>query len=113
MEDLTIAGWHKADSDQRSTSIGNLHFHVSGNLHLALEQAEERLQNSDATEVMIDADLQDLQLTTPEEVGDLVDCQFRLYLNPADNRGHFHLVGHRAADGSLVYSNSVMVDQIG
>lgn len=29
------------------------------------------------------------------------------------NRGQFHIVGHRASDNGLVYTKSVMVDQLG
>ncbi|POA17870.1 hypothetical protein C1886_19770 [Pseudomonas sp. FW300-N1A1] len=35
----------------------------------------------------------------------LADCQMRVYLHC--ERGQFHLVGHRASDGSLIYSNAV------
>ncbi|CAD5202420.1 hypothetical protein [Pseudomonas sp. FEN] len=41
------------------------------------------------------------------------DSQFRVYLSARDQRGQLHLVGHRESDGSLVYSNAVMIDQLG
>ncbi|MCY1558702.1 hypothetical protein D9M68_956600 [compost metagenome] len=53
-----------------------------------------------------------MELSTPEECGPLSDIQWRVYLD-ADERGQFHLVGHRASDGGLVYTNAVMIDQLG
>jgi len=54
-----------------------------------------------------------MELITPEECGPLSDCQLRVYLSAGDQRGQFHLVGHRASDGSLIYTNAVMIDQLG
>jgi hypothetical protein len=34
----------------------------------------------------------------------------RVYLSA--ERGQFHLVGHRASDGSLIYTNAVLIDQL-
>ncbi|MOA19951.1 hypothetical protein D3C78_1403630 [compost metagenome] len=65
------------------------------------------------TEVMVDVDVASLDLVLPEGYGPLSDCQFRVYLGGEDQRGQFHLVGHRASDGSLIYSNAVMIDQLG
>jgi len=52
-------------------------------------------------------------LVTPQECGPLSDCRLRVYLSAGDERGQFHLVGHRASDGSLIYTNAVMIDQLG
>ena len=111
MNTLTIEGWCKTGEDQKSTQIGSFHFRVDEDSHLRLEQAEERLQDSHESEAMIDIDMENMELQTPEQCGPLADCQLRVYLK--DQRGHFHLVGHRASDGSLIYTNSVMVDQLG
>ncbi|MNJ76923.1 hypothetical protein D3C77_743100 [compost metagenome] len=63
--------------------------------------------------MMIAADMEHMELITPSECGSLSDLQFRVYLSRDDERGQFHLVGHRESDGSLVYTNSVMIDQLG
>ena len=34
------------------------------------------------------------------------DPMFRVYLGGVEHRGQFHLVGHRASDGSLIYTNA-------
>ncbi|MGE7957144.1 hypothetical protein ACQKQA_11200 [Pseudomonas sp. NPDC089530] len=113
MNTLTIKGWCKTSDALRSSPIGEIHFHVSNADHLRLEQAEERLQQTQEPEMMIDVDMSTMELITPEECGPLSDCQLRVYLSKSDQRGQFHLVGHRQSDGSLVYTNAVMIDQLG
>ncbi|WP_372876389.1 hypothetical protein [Pseudomonas sp.] len=112
MNTLTIEGWCKARGATKSTPLGRFHFHVSEPDHLRLEQAEERLQQTHEPETMVDADVTTMELSTPDECGPLADCQWRVYLDK-DERGQFHLVGHRLSDGSLVYTNAVMIDQLG
>ena len=125
MNTLIIEGWCKRIGDEKSTPLGQLEFYVSEPTHLRLEKAEERLNKaqesheeeesmrSRETEVMIDADMATLNLVMPAGYGPLSDCQFRVYLGGEDQRGQFHLVGHLASDGSLIYSNAVMIDQLG
>ena len=113
MNTLNIEGWCKAGADEPSTPMGFINFHVSETDHLRLEQAEVQLQTADAAELMVAADMSTLELLTPQECGPLTDCQYRVYLSASEQRGQFHLVGHRASDGSLVYTNAVMVDQLG
>ncbi|WP_454834146.1 MULTISPECIES: hypothetical protein [Pseudomonas] len=110
MSTLTIEGWCKPSPDQKSIPIGEIHFYVDGPLHLRLEQAEERLQKSHEREAMVDVDMNSMELILPEGYGPLSDCQMRVYLH--DERGQFHLVGHRASDGSLIYTNAVLIDQL-
>ncbi|MGH8435927.1 MAG: hypothetical protein ACRERX_15950 [Pseudomonas sp.] len=112
MATLTIEGWCKTGDDKKSTPVGEIHFYVNGDDHLRLEQAEERLQKTHEPEVMIDVDMSTMELITPEECGPLSDCKYRVYLSANDHRGQFHLVGHRASDGSLIYTNAVMIDQL-
>jgi len=112
MATLTIEGWCKNSGDKKSTPIGSIHFHVSGVDHLRLEQAEERLLKTHESEAMVDVDMAAMELILPEECGPLSDCQFRVYLSASYQRGQFHLVGHRASDGSLIYTNAVMIDQL-
>jgi len=125
MNTLTIEGWCKRIGDEKSTPLGDIQFYVNEPTHLLLEKAEERLNKakdvheeegsvrSRETEVMVDVDVASLDLVLPEGYGPLSDCQFRVYLGGEDQRGQFHLVGHRASDGSLIYSNAVMIDQLG
>jgi len=109
---MTLEGWCKTSADQKPTPLEDIHFFVSDADHLRLEQAEEYLQNSGKHDIMVDADLDDLDLKMPDGYGPLSDCQYRVYLNQSDHRGHFHLVGHRASDGSLIYTNAVLIDQL-
>lgn len=113
MNTLTIDGWRKGSGDAKSSPIGAFSFHLNEAHHLRLEQAEEHLSKTDKPEIMVDVDMQDINLVTPSECGPLSDCKVRVYLGGEDRRGQFHLVGHRASDGSLVYTNAVMIDQLG
>jgi hypothetical protein len=125
MNTLSIEGWCKRIGEEKSTPVGYIQFYVSETTHLLLEKAEERLNKSKdvheaeeslrspETEVMVDVDMDTLDLVIPGSCGPLSDCQFRVYLGGEDQRGQFHLVGHLASDGSLIYSNAVMIDQLG
>ncbi len=111
MDALTIEAWHKPAPDQKSIAVGEIHFRVDQDTHLKLEEAEQRLQDSGGKEEMVDANMATLDLQTSDKIGDLKECKFRVYLDAEHDRGHFHLVGNRVEDGSLVYTNAVMVDQ--
>jgi hypothetical protein len=125
MNTLTIEGWCKKIGAEKSTPLGQIEFYVSEPVHLLMEKAEEHLNKAqeahEADEsvrsresgVMIDVDMATLNLVMPEGYGPLSDCQFRVYLGGDAKRGQFHLVGHLASDGSLIYSNAVMIDQLG
>ena len=110
MSNLTIEGWCKPSGAQKSTPVGEISFDVDGPLHLRLEEAEERLQKTHEPEAMVDVDMNSMELVLPEGYGPLSDCQMRVYLQ--HTRGQFHLVGHRASDGSLIYTNAVLIDQL-
>ena len=111
MSTLTIEGWCKGSGEQKSTPLGDIHFDIEGAVHTRLEQAEERLQQSHERETMVDVDMDALNLIMPEGYGPLADCHLRVYLSD-EQRGQFHLVGHRASDGSLIYSNAVLIAQL-
>jgi hypothetical protein len=110
MSALTIEGWCKTGNAQKSTPMGEVHFNVDGSLHLRLEEAEERLQKTHEKEAMVDVDMDSMDLIIPEGYAPLSDCRMRVYLH--HDRGQFHLVGHRASDGSLIYTNAVLIDQL-
>lgn len=110
MSALTIEGWCKTSGAQKSTPVGEIHFDIDAPLHLRLEEAEEHLQKTHEREAMVDVDMSSMDLILPEGYGPLSDCQMRVYLH--DERGQFHLVGHRASDGSLIYTNAVLIDQL-
>lgn len=113
MNTLNIEGWRKAAGEEKSTPIGPLQFYVSEDEHLRLEQAEEQLRSSDVGELMIAVDMQTLHLQIAEDCAPLTDCKWRVYRGGEDWRGQFHLLGYSRRDGSLVYSNAVMIDQLG
>lgn len=112
METLDIEGWYQEAGKSRPIHIDHMQFRLSGRDHLNMEQAEEALLASEDKERFVDADLATLDLHMTPDCGPLSDCQFRVYINSSDQRGHFHLVGHRASDHGLVYSNAMMVDQL-
>ena len=113
MNTMTLDGWCKPQGAPKSTPIGMIHFRISEQDHLKLEQVEDELHHSVHKEAMMPLDMSGMELETPDTCGPLSDCQARIYLSPDNERGQFHLVGHRSSDGSLVYTNSVMVDQLG
>lgn len=113
MNDLTIEGWCKVSANEKSTPIGSFRFHIDEETHLRLEQAEQQLQDSDEPEVMVDVNKESLALEIPEQCGPLSSYQLRVYLDKTFHRGQFHLVGQRSSDDSHVYTNAVMIDQLG
>ncbi|WP_067522229.1 hypothetical protein [Endozoicomonas ascidiicola] len=113
MNTFTIEGWKKKPGAFSPTPINNLHFRINDHYHLLLEQAEESLLDSDKEDVMFAIDMETMELQLPRECGSLADCQLRVYLSQQSQRGQFHLVAHCAEDNSLVYSNAVMIDQLG
>ncbi|MGI9275778.1 MAG: hypothetical protein ACR2PT_13165 [Endozoicomonas sp.] len=113
MNTLTLESWCKPNGEEFSSPIGSIHFRVNEDCRLLLEKAQEALQTTHEPEAFVPIDMSTMELETPSECGLLSDCQLRVYLRPVDNRGQFHLVAHRAMDDSLIYSNAVMVDQLG
>ena len=112
MSSFSIEGWHKANGAKKSTPLAPIDFYLNGLDHLHLEQAEEYLQKNHKSETMVDVDMNTLELSLPPECGLVRDCQLRVYLRGDDQRGQFHLVGYLQSDGSLVYSNAVLIDQL-
>ena len=113
MNTLDLDLWLKPKDGGKSEPIGLIHFRVSEEDHKYLEDLEQDLASHPDDDLMVDLDTKRIELQTPPECGELSDCKLRVYVHKDDHRGHFHLVGHRASDGSLVYSDAVMVDQLG
>ncbi|MGI9279156.1 MAG: hypothetical protein ACR2PX_05925 [Endozoicomonas sp.] len=113
MNTLTVEGWLKSAPESTPLPIEHIHFRVNEDYRLLLEQAEEELQEKQSGELFIPVDMSTMELNTSDECGPLKDCQFRVYLRPADQRGLFHLVANTGSDNSLVYSNSLLVDLLG
>ena len=105
MSTLTIEGWCKSSPDTKSTRIEGIHFYLSGTERRNLEDAEDEPQRTHARESWVAVDSSTLELQFPAGFGPLSDCQLRVYLD-RDERGH------RASDGSLIYTNAVLVDQL-
>jgi hypothetical protein len=117
MDNLTIEGWCRKPGAEAPIPVEGISFHISAACHLELEAAEEELLKTQAPEKFVDVEMASLALEMPSGIGPLSDCQLRVYIGSMDGsldrRGQFHLVGHRASDNGLVYSNAVMVDQLG
>ncbi|ACO78048.1 hypothetical protein AvCA_18360 [Azotobacter vinelandii CA] len=112
MSSFEIESWRKTRPTEKSVPMGLIHFYIGGDDRQHLEQAEERLQSTGESEALVEVDLNTLELVTPPECGPLSDCHLRVYLRPEDRRGQFHLVGHRASDGSLIYTNALLIDSL-
>ena len=108
---LDVEGWRKKETDDRPEPVEKIHFHISESLNMQLEDIEEELRRSGKSEAFLDVEPEALELFTSPDCGPLSDCRIRVYLD-STNHCHFHLVGHRASDQSLVYSNAVMVDTL-
>jgi hypothetical protein len=113
MDTLTVEGWCEKSGVDKPVPLEQIRFHINAVCHRELEAAEDELRKTKAPEKFIEVDMAALELELPAAVGRLSDCRFRVYLGPLDSRGQFHLVGHRASDNALVYTNPVMVDQLG
>ncbi|MGY0217354.1 hypothetical protein ACWJJH_08155 [Endozoicomonadaceae bacterium StTr2] len=113
MNTLTLEGWCKAEDSTQACPVDAIHFRVDEHCHKLLEQAEEELQQSNHSEIIVPIDMSTMELQTSDDCGQLKDCRLRVYLSPRGERGHFHLVANRVEDDCLVYSNAVMVDQLG
>lgn len=113
MNTLSIEGWTKRTNEKSSDPGGTLHFRVADKYHRAMEKAEGVLQLNGGGERLIDVDIKSLELETASEYGEIADIKFRVYLGREYQRGQFHLVARRLGDNALVYSNAVMVDQLG
>lgn len=113
MNTFELEGWHKSQGHNKSEPIGLIRFRVSENAHLKLERLEETLLHEGKSEAYIPVE-NDIEIETPAEVDHVNQWKVRVFLSRnEDPRGMFHLVGEQSKDGSLVYSNSVMVDQLG
>ena len=113
MNTLTIKGWQKRAETGDVLPIEQIHFRVSETDHIRLEQAEEMLLSSGRPELFIPVNKDTMELSMSGDCGDIGECQFRVYLSPQTNRGHFHLVASELENNALVYSNAVMIDQLG
>ncbi len=113
MNTVTLDGWCKPNDASHPIRVELIHFHLNEEQHRRLEQAEEELHQTRASEKLIDVDTDSLELSVSDDCGPIEACQLRVYLHPVDQRGHFHLVGRRVGDHSLVYTNAIMVDQLG
>jgi hypothetical protein len=108
---LDLEGWCKDPVSGVRSPVHNIHFRVTEACHLRLEQAKEDLLRTHQVEKFLDIDPEELAVTISPDCGPLLNYQLRVYLKPADDdQCHFHLVGNRLSDNSLVYSNSVLVD---
>ena len=106
---LTLETWHKPKRAQQSEEIGITHLQIDERQYRRLEEAELELKHSGRQETFLQLEEEDIDLQPPQGLGTLTDCKLRLYLREADDSGHFHLVGRRAQDDALVYTNSVLV----
>ena len=111
MNTMDLTAWCKPEGFDHSEELGLIHFRIDDQSHLLMEEAEEELLHTDITEKFIPVDMSHLELKMPHDSDALKDCQVRVYVS--HGRGQFHLVGHRASDNALIYSNAVMVDQLG
>lgn len=112
MSSLAIESWVKSSDTAKSVPGGIVEFYISGDDKIRMERAQEHLQRSAEKEVLLDVDPATIDLVLPQGCGELRDCQLRVYLRSEDLRGQFHLVGHRASDGALIYTNAMMIDML-
>ncbi|WP_020683823.1 hypothetical protein [Marinobacterium rhizophilum] len=113
MNRFGIEAWYKPEGADKSAPLGLIRFRVTPDMHLKLSDAEDQLNDSDKLELDIDIEQAGLELETPPECGALKDCKFHVYHHKNDPRAHFFLVGHRVSDNALVYSNAIVIDQLG
>lgn len=113
MQNLDLEAWRKPSLDSQSEPINNIRFYVDQETHIKLEKAEEEIANSDIQEKFVDANEGTLELSSPDAISKLKDIQFRVYRDNTFDRGQFHLVAKDSANNDIIYTNAVMVDQLG
>lgn len=114
MNTFNLESWCKPQGAAKSQPMGLMTFRVSEDAHLKMEAAEDQMtQDSKAHEMDIPVDIDSLELQLPPDCEALSDAAFHVYRHAHEGRSHFFLTGHRASDGALVYSNAVLVDQLG
>jgi len=113
MNTMDLSAWYKPEGGNHSEELGTIHFRIDDQSHLLMEQAEEELLETHAAEKFLPIDMSHMELQMPDASETLEDCQLRVVISRQSGRGQFHIVGHRASDHSLIYSNAVMVDQLG
>ncbi len=114
MNTFTIESWCKPAGAEKSVPMGLISFRVGEDYRLQMESIEDRLAaNDDETQADIKVKLSSLELKTPEDCGELADASFHVFVHKHEHRGHFFLKGHRATDDALIYSNAVLVDELG
>ncbi len=109
---LDVDGWYKPEENARPEHLRSIQFTITEECHRQLESLEEQLQTASDKESWLDVDFSSLELKVTPDCGELTSGGLRVYINPGDERAHFHLVGHGRGDKSLIYSNPVMVDML-
>ncbi len=106
---LALETWHKSHRAQQSEDVGITRLDIGETQYRNLEKIELELKESQRKEAFVEVDGSEIDLQTPRQCGPLAECRIRVYLREDDESGHFHLVGRRARDDGLVYTNSVLV----
>lgn len=106
---LSLETFCKGADEQSSNEIGRSAVTVSADSYRKLEALEQQLRESDQQELFADIHDTAIDVETPDAVDQLRQCKVRLYLDGEQQAAHFHLVGHRADDNSLIYTNPVLV----
>lgn len=114
MNTFTIESWCKPVGADKSEPMGQISFRVNDEYKLQMESMEEELSHSGQSQGDISVrNMSSLELDTPSECGMLSDAQFHVFVHKSEGRGHFFLKGHRASDDALIYSNAILVDELG
>lgn len=110
--ELVMETHSKTAPEASSDNIGLTKVVVEETVFKMLESMEQELIASSEKELFkaIDPNFMDLQLPMKNE--ELSDCRVRMYIDESDNTGLFHVVAHRQADNSLVYTDAVKLRTI-
>ena len=106
---LSLEAWEESSKSDQSEEVGTIRLEIGDREFRSLERMENELKQSENREAFLNVSPQTLSLQTPGHCGPLSDCKIRVYLREEDDTGHFHLVGRRAENDALIYTNAVMV----
>ncbi len=110
--ELTVETHLKPNQNQASRDVGLTKMLIEESVYHMLEEMEDELVESNQREMFKDIEPESIHLQMPDNFGELSDCQVRMYMPRGVDSGQFHLVGHRASDNSLVYTDAVMVRMV-
>lgn len=109
---LKLETFRTTDYNDDPEELGRASVEIGEEEYMLLQNLESKLKASTMTQTVEEIDASHLRFNPPDECGRLADCKVQVYLGKESEAGHFHLVGRRVADDSLIHTSSVMLRMV-